>query len=281
MKSAETAVNTDNLQTISGIGKTVENALHKKNIKNFSDIANRSDTELSALTGISAKRIERENWQGQAKKLIKKQKSELKDEPSNGQHYATYNVKFLLEADNQVRYTHITYVQKQKKGSWAGWDTQQMISFFEEHAGIKTNSGENVNDTDSTDSSKETAQEIAPKELKPVLQKFDVLNPETDDPRHIIHQQQKFDIHCQVAIPNLEENITSEAIFYARDLRGKNRLRLGKRSETFRDGVWDSKMHRKGLETGTYRLEVELTDEFIPGLIPPKQTMEGGILIVI
>ncbi|MFO7684304.1 MAG: hypothetical protein R6X34_30100 [Chloroflexota bacterium] len=283
----ETAVSPDNLQSISGIGTAAEQALHAHNIYFFSEIAAKSPEELYELAksvkGITAKRIGHEDWPGQARKLLKPQGAEEGTVPPNGQHYATYQIKLLLEADNQVRYTNATYLQKQEGETWAGWDAQKMIAFIEKSAQLAPTALESGQEAeDKLVSPSETILTVSLEETAPVFHQLDVYRSESALPRHLIQQQDEFNIQFEAEIPGLQaQKITGELNVYARDLSSEKRAEIGRISEEVVDGLWRSKLHGKSLAAGTYRLEAELnlkTAQFTKQIEKPLQ---GGILIVI
>ncbi len=62
----------DNLQLIKGIGKVVEGVLNENGIYHFDQIANWTEREIEWMNSnviFFPKKIEREDWRGQAKKL--------------------------------------------------------------------------------------------------------------------------------------------------------------------------------------------------------------------
>jgi predicted flap endonuclease-1-like 5' DNA nuclease len=64
---------TNNLKLIDGIGPDVENRLHRVGIFTFAQLANLSPADIAAaiagLAGLSAGRIVKQDWIGQARKL--------------------------------------------------------------------------------------------------------------------------------------------------------------------------------------------------------------------
>jgi predicted flap endonuclease-1-like 5' DNA nuclease len=81
----------DDLGQIKGIGPKVQYVLGKKGLNRFADLADLTPEELETLLkaeipSLSAKRIERENWIGQAQMRVQRQRERAVPQPrSNGQ----------------------------------------------------------------------------------------------------------------------------------------------------------------------------------------------------
>lgn len=125
----------DDFQKLDGIGPAMERRLVEAGIRSYGQLTAVSAQELATLLpGITAEKIEQNNWHGKAQTLAQAQAATAS---GNGQHYATFTVKLLLNKDNSVRRTHITHVQQEEhKETWAGWQPKRVQSFIRQHAQI-------------------------------------------------------------------------------------------------------------------------------------------------
>ncbi len=132
----------DDLTLIKGIGPAIKARLHDSGILTFAQLGASSPEKIAAVvTSLSAKRIARENWIGQARKLASKQKPakrRMKRAVLRGrQHYGTFTVELLLNEDNDVRCTRVKHIQSGAEDTWAGWDDAQLAGFFVERAALR------------------------------------------------------------------------------------------------------------------------------------------------
>jgi predicted flap endonuclease-1-like 5' DNA nuclease len=135
-------VNTDDFKLIRGIGPSLEKRLHSAGILTFAQLGKMSPEEIAPmftdLTGLSAERITRLDWIGQARALAGEQKpAEAETDASESmshQHYAVFTIELMLNEENETRRTRVFYIQNQEEKTWAGWDPSRLIDFIASHA---------------------------------------------------------------------------------------------------------------------------------------------------
>jgi hypothetical protein len=139
---AATVTGADDFTLIRGIGPKIATRLHKTGILTFAQLAELSAEEIAAKhSGLSAKRITKETWTSQARNLVPKRPPA--PEPTSAtageiqqQHYATFIVELLLDADNSVRRTRVTQVQTETEEAWPVWEDTRLTNFFVRRAGL-------------------------------------------------------------------------------------------------------------------------------------------------
>ena len=129
----------DNLMQIKGIGPNTAARLREAGVQTFLQLSMLNPEGIAAhVPGISKKRIIRENWVKQARKLSKMAKPSQTEgmvaDSEIQQHYATFTVELLLGRDNRVRRTHITNVQTKTEETWAGWKETKLEDFISRYA---------------------------------------------------------------------------------------------------------------------------------------------------
>lgn len=140
---------TDDLKLINGIGPAVEKRLHGVGVFTFAQLAVLSSADIAAavvdLSGLSAERITRQDWIGQARKLAAESaannaqlvESATGTAPSMEQYQlATFAIKFLLDEHNNVQSTYAQHVQSRREHTWAGWQKRRLLDFLSESAGL-------------------------------------------------------------------------------------------------------------------------------------------------
>jgi extracellular elastinolytic metalloproteinase len=157
----------DDFQLINGIGPTMKNRLHNAGILTYAQLAALTPEEIIAklgLSAMSAKNVVKQDWVGQARQLAPAPEQELTeiealaeeqvegrepieaqnvDDSSVGrQHYATFTVELLLGEESEVRRTRVKHIQEGEQETWAGWEDGRLVSFFVEHASLRSPEGQ-------------------------------------------------------------------------------------------------------------------------------------------
>ncbi len=139
----------DDFKLISLMSPALERRLHNAGVRTYAQLASISPASLSQLlagSGVSASRINQQDWIGKARELAGLPNADAPDAPDAPveeaelvyrQHYAVYTVRLLLNESNEVRYTEVKHVESEDKKTWAGWDEQSLVKFFAEHADLK------------------------------------------------------------------------------------------------------------------------------------------------
>jgi hypothetical protein len=130
---AATPAGIDDFKIIHGIGPGVESRLHSRGVLTFAQLAALAPAEIAALladlSGLSAERIVKQDWVGQARELVPEVILAAEPEPESRQRYATFTVELLLD-DDDVRRTRIVHIQQEREESWAQWDEARLLSFI-------------------------------------------------------------------------------------------------------------------------------------------------------
>lgn len=160
----------NDLKLINGIGPTVEKRLNGIGIYTFAQLATFSPADVAAvvadLSGLSAERIVKQDWIGQARELAEDEgelpveppgstepaqstplflESEVDVEPPVQEHRpVAFTVEFLLDENNKVESTHVLHIQSGRTHTWMGWQKTQLIDFLSESLGLDVNSNESA-----------------------------------------------------------------------------------------------------------------------------------------
>ena len=134
----------DNFRLIEGVNAEVESRLHQAGILTFAQFASVSPEDIITLVGnlsdVTVDEITRQNWIGQAREIALRQKpDELQENetaPDNGEHHASFITEMSLDAGNNLIHTRVRHVQTGDEKSWSGWNEDQLVKFFMEHAGL-------------------------------------------------------------------------------------------------------------------------------------------------
>ena len=134
----------DDLKRIHGVSPAVERRLHGVGIYTYAQLAALSPADIAAsvagLSGLTAERIIRQDWIGQARKLATSSKpteSQKQDEnQADHQHYATFTLELLLDKDNTALRAYIKHNESGAEDIWDGWQDAQLTGFFVQCAGL-------------------------------------------------------------------------------------------------------------------------------------------------
>jgi Helix-hairpin-helix domain len=124
----------DDFRKIAGIGPVVAQRLQDAGILTYEDLARRATEEIAAVAGKSSKSITSQNWIGQARELA----GPSPELSIPRQHYAAFQVEFLLESDNRVRRTKVRQHQTDVSDAWHGWDEERLIAFLRDRIQLAT-----------------------------------------------------------------------------------------------------------------------------------------------
>jgi hypothetical protein len=159
----------EDLTQIGGIGPAIERHLHDAGILTLAQLASLSANDIAATlrgrVAISARRIEEENWIGQARELaaksqqstkgaetpppppIRAQESGMAEVPekltqarnlTTRQRSAIFTVQLELHPDGSVRRTLAKHARTESgdedTDQWSGWDADRLVSFIERRA---------------------------------------------------------------------------------------------------------------------------------------------------
>jgi hypothetical protein len=137
----------DDFKLINGIKRGIEKHLHAADIQTYAQLASLTPQKILSILGkgkgYSIRRIQEENWIGQARDLIPKnhQRKHVKREtirPTIRQHYENFTIELLLDEKNLARRTHIVHIQSGDADTWAGWEAQQLFNFIIRHTGMRS-----------------------------------------------------------------------------------------------------------------------------------------------
>lgn len=135
----------DDLKLIRGIGPGIANRLNKAGIFTFRQLGALTSLELAAfldgMIGMTAERIQKEDWFGQAVELASAQPELILPTGENNSeadqlHYTTFTVEMLMDSHNHVRRTRAIHVQSMEERSWAGWENERLVAFISGQSGL-------------------------------------------------------------------------------------------------------------------------------------------------
>jgi hypothetical protein len=245
---------TDDLKLINGIGPAVEKRLNGVGIFTFAQLAVLSSADIAAavadLSGLSAERIIKQDWIGQAHKLAAVSassdaqrattlpiESEKGASPSMEQHQlATFTVEFLLDEHNNVRSTHTLHVQSRREHTWTGWQKTQLVDFLSMCAGLNIQSDEvdllNTEEPVHIPAIVTESEPLIPSVAKPSLTgtlhvpEMEMLGGEVAGPRRTLAHDEPFDVRLTLDLSELL--VPGNApLHYKTSIYGKGRGRPG------------------------------------------------------
>jgi hypothetical protein len=306
----------DDFRLINGIGPGVAQRLYSAGILTFAQLAELSPEEITPLitdlASLSAERIVKQDWSGQARELAAKQvvseddtldlgPFEPRDElatPISRQHYATFTVELLLDEENGVRRTHVTHVQDGSEDSWAGWHDSRLIDFFVERTALRLPIEEPVS---LMAEAAEVAASIAAEAEQTIVQAaapaisgvlrvrdLELVPAGAERPRRTIQADQPFTVSLTLDLSDVimpsDTLLDCTATVYAKMMGGQRQMVGEAREAIFPSDTITVNVAGAALPDGLYRMEaaVVLT---LPEEMPTtrgglKALLEGGLLQV-
>jgi hypothetical protein len=305
----------DDFQRIDGIGQGIANRLYKAGVYSFADLADLPLDQLvqyvGKIGGLSAERIAREDWIGQARSLASIEEviapkedvvelgelETLDDSEITGirRRSVTFTTKLVLNEDQEIHYTRVVHLESMAEDAWVGWQGDRLTDFFVRHAGLRLDSADEVEAAAATPV--DLAPALAASDLSPAsagglsgelrLDDLEIGQPSAADSHSLITAGQPIEVllalDCsEVRAPDAVP-LSYTAAIYTKSLAGGVRQTLGEASGMLipagrvvimLDGLAPAQ--------GIYRLEATVTLEaaeqgFGSNLVA---FLEGGLLQV-
>jgi hypothetical protein len=157
----------DDFRQIKGVGPIHAQQLYAAGITTFAQLAALSPEEtvaqLDGHAGLTAARIAEQGWAAQARALAeglahdqvvegalgavgepKRDGADLAGpaggEAPSGQRHASFAITLVLDNDDTVVRTQVTYARPEggeEKGRWLRWDADQLLRFIAQHARLR------------------------------------------------------------------------------------------------------------------------------------------------
>jgi hypothetical protein len=280
-------------QLIKGIGPTIERRLVEAGIFTVTQLAAKSVAELTTVVadmpGMSAERIEKEDWLGQARQVVQAASPQPDEWPAlttnNRQHYASFTLQLLLNEDYSVRRTQIVNNKNKTDEQWEGWDEERLLKFITGQAGLRLSAVKANAPIEPGDQAVSLPKPPATPKGQVHLRQLEALLADTDSPRHLISHAQPFRLGLTLELVDIDAPDNSlldyTASIYAkklgigtRDLVAEKRatVPLQRRLSIPIDGIL--------MPPGTYRLQARVKLN-LPHLGRGFETsLEGNILQV-
>ncbi len=260
----------DNLKLINGIGPAVEKRLNGVGIFTFAKLAALSPADIAAavadLTGLSAERIIKQDWIGQARKLAAKptssdaqqnfeavaesslpvehaQAATPLEEPQQstapspvGYHLATFTVELQLDENNNVQSTHIMHIESKREHTWSDLPKTELLYFLDQSAGVNVSTVEpvlaNPEETEQvpalvTESVPPTSEAAKPTLAGTLhLRDMRIIGADSASPRRILPRDQPFYVHLTLDLTEMTVPANT-SLNYKASIYGKS---MGSRS---------------------------------------------------
>ncbi len=276
----------DDLTRITGIGKGVEARLNKAGILSYEQLAAQSPESLTGLLkdmiGFTTERIIKQDWIGQAQQLdaqlalaaepdileadsAPNQDDDLESAGPDRQHYETFTLELLLDADQNVRRTRVFHVQKGTPNSWAGWDEARLISFLSAQAEFPFTE-KPTPEAVPVEVKIISKEKPAPPAPKLNLSDFQVLSMDTRAPTKLLPAERPFSVILMLDLSDVPDEqqtgLSYQAQVYARQLGHQNPTLVASMETESAKAAPDAgkiELIGSGLPVGIYRISADLT----------------------
>jgi hypothetical protein len=306
----------DNFKLINSISPAVERRLHRAGILSFAQLAEMSPESIAEVVadvrGVSAERIAREDWIGQARALAQQQARAAEPEAAMAtptseepempaaveqaetaasearQRYATFTVELLLGPDGEVRRTSVAHIQSgHREPPWSGWDAARLVDCIVQQAGLarlpaKIAVPDTMPPAPAPPDMEPTEQEgaLRVREITAVLSGEDI-------PRHFILHDQPFGLLIKLdlkeeAVPS-DQPLSYTIIVHAKKLGSGTYQRVGLArgvsTSTRPLTIWLTSVP---LPVGLYRLKADISIKLPSADSAPQSelsdSLEGGLV---
>lgn len=255
----------DDFKRINGIKQGNENRLHQAGILTYAQLAAmQPEAILAALgkaIGYTRKRIEDEDWAGQAKTLA--DEKQTAEQSMFRQHYATFTLELLLGEENEVRRTRIFHVQKDTEEIWAGWDEARLAQFIARSAQVRLEP--EANPSAEAEAGAVLAPEDEPAPQPPIsgapqMRQVAIVAGE-GRPRRLVAEGEPFTIHLALDLTQTQtpgaDLLRYRVVASGHELKSHRRLALADlQGECSGGDLAEVDLPIQALESGTYRLEI-------------------------
>jgi Helix-hairpin-helix domain len=132
--ASESAGSADDLTRLAGIGSKIAHRLNTAGIRTYADLSSRPASEIAKILpdiGLSSARLDM--WRGQAQELAAAAAARPEATvaaASDGQHYASFVVRLLLNDDGSIRSTTVERIGTDDVHRWPGWEREALLDFI-------------------------------------------------------------------------------------------------------------------------------------------------------
>ncbi len=285
----------DDFKLINGIKSGIENRLHNAGITSYAQLIALSPDDIVAavgtLVGMTADRVIKQDWIGQARQLESQREQALAEMQSDQsraerQHYATFTLELLLGGENEVRRTRIMHIQGKAEETWAGWEQVRVIDFIISRAELRLPKAEPVQ---AGTGLIETTLPESPQPVlgNPRLQELVAIPSAEDSPRRLISASQPFGVRMTLDLSEVsspkDTPLEYSTTFFSKKLGRGERMTVGNaKGSCMPEEKVVIGIENATLQEGVYRLEAEvvlklLSEKAIPDSGLTTQ-LEGGLL---
>lgn len=124
----------DDLTRIAGIGPKIAHRLKAAGIRTYADLTSRPASEIAKiLPDIGLPSAKLDAWRGQARELAAAaapQPETAATAAGDGQHYASFVVRLLLNEDGSIRSTTVERIGTDDVHRWPGWEREALLDFI-------------------------------------------------------------------------------------------------------------------------------------------------------
>lgn len=277
----------DDFTRIHGIGPGIADRLTKAGIYTFAQLGTLSPEEvvhlLGNLIGLTAERVEKQDWIGQARELQPQNEStagQIQPDvaPMERQHYATFTIELLLGGENEVRRTRVVSIQSEAEQAWAGWRGDRLLNFIIEHAelGLPPVEPPQVQVSyPETSLPQEAAAELSG---SPRLEELVTIPGDDGGPNRLLPANRPFEVRLTLDLSDLlspkDKPLSYATTFYAKKLGSGERKLVGEKRGTFTPAE-NITIETQGinLPEGLYRLEAAVVFS-----LPTEETIHSAEL---
>jgi hypothetical protein len=277
----------DDFKLINGIKSGIENRLYKAGITTYAQLIALSPDDIvvavGPLVGMTAERVIKQDWIGQARQLQSQREQALAEMHSDQsraerQHYATFTLELLLGGENEVRRTRIMHIQGKAEETWAGWEQVRVINFIISRAELRLTKPEPVL------AGPGLIETTLPESQQPVLagnprlEELVVIPNAEDSPRRLISASQPFGVHMtldlsEVSTPK-DTPLEYSTTIFSKKLGHGERMIVGKaKGSCMPEEKVIIGIEEASLQEGVYRLEAEV---FVK-LLSEKEIHNSGL----
>ncbi len=282
----------DPFSEIKGIGPKTKDRLYEEGIRTVDKLAALSLPELAALVddipGMSAERIEREDWLGQARRQVAQTTSLQEDEATgndNRQHYASFTLQLVLNEDYSVRLTRVFNNKNKTEEKWEGWDEKKMVTVIADMAGVRLSSTKTGPPEKPEDQPVPSTESPSAPKGKVQLRQLDALLADTDSPHHLVPHDQPFRLCLTLDLIDIDvpddSRLDYTATIYAKKLGTGERQLVTKQQNTVPlQSSLSIPIEGVSMPPGTFRLQAMVNLNLPQAERDFATSLEGSILQV-
>jgi hypothetical protein len=263
----------DDLTHVKGVGPAIERQLQNCGVATYVDLAvllpNEIAERLSGARGVTANRIAREDWCGQARRLAEASRRVEAQLEGGREHWESYDLNLLVTEDDGIRSATMSHPQTGEIRRWQTGENPSLVGFIEATLDAARKGSSELSAIEG-----DTVNPMSARGSLPASRATALVMLEREQPPLGVHEPFTVSIALDLAsVPADVTDLDYRAVVVARSLDRRSKHTLASATGVVSVRAPSIKLDCVGLPRGVYRIEAAV------GLREPGSTRSSALAV--